>query len=62
MDPIRQERGWKCVRCGAERQNMSLTITEIAKDLRTVPCLTAMSAEKERPPILWPGRKDSCNI
>lgn len=62
MDSIGQERGWKHARCGAEWQNNYLTIIEIVKDLRIVPCLTAVSAEKDKPPILSPGRKISWDI
>lgn len=35
------------MRCGAEWQYIYVTINEIIKDLRTVPCLTAVSAESK---------------
>lgn len=35
------------MRCGAEWQYIYLTINKIMKDLRIVPCLTAVSAESK---------------
>lgn len=35
------------MRCGAEWQYIYLTINEIMKDLRIVPCLTAVSAKSK---------------
>lgn len=48
MDSIGQEIAWKHARCEAEWQYIYLTIIEIVKDLRIVPFITAVSAERER--------------
>lgn len=63
MDSIGQEIAWKHVRCEAEWQYIYLTIIEIVKDLRIVPFLTAVSAEREREiPYSIARRKKSLGI